>query len=63
MEKKLTKTEEKQLLKIAMDCITTVESRGDLETRRSDSEDFIDVAVWEIKEALERAYRLGKEGK
>jgi hypothetical protein len=30
-----------------------------LETRRSDSLDFHDVAVWQIKEALEAAYEAG----
>ena len=30
-----------------------------LETRRSDSLDFHDVAVWSIKEALEAAYEAG----
>lgn len=31
-----------------------------LETRRSDSLDFHDMAVWEIKAALEAAYRAGQ---
>jgi hypothetical protein len=30
-----------------------------LETRRSDSLDFHDVAVWSVKAALEAAYRAG----
>lgn len=30
-----------------------------LETRRSDSLDFRDVAVWSVKDALEAAYRAG----
>ena len=30
-----------------------------LETRKMDSLDFHDVAVWEIKKALEAAYRAG----
>ena len=34
---------------------------GTLEERKSDSLDFHDVAVWGIREALEAAYRLGKE--
>ena len=63
MEKKLTKAEEKKLLKIARECIVTVEDRGSLETRHSDGEDFLDIAVWELRNALEKAYRLGKEGK
>ena len=32
-----------------------------LETRYSDSLDFHDVAVWCVREALERAYDLGRE--
>ena len=34
-----------------------------LETRMSDSLDFHEVSVWGVKEALERAYKLGKDGK
>ena len=32
-----------------------------LETRKSDSLDFRDVAVWSVKDALESAYRAGRE--
>lgn len=32
-----------------------------LETRRSDSLDFYDLAVWSISSALEAAYEAGKE--
>ena len=32
-----------------------------LETRRSDSLDFHDLAVWSIREALLAAYRAGRE--
>lgn len=31
-----------------------------LETRRSDSLDFHDLAVWCVKDALERAYEAGR---
>ena len=31
-----------------------------LETRNSDELDFHDMSVWQIKEALERAYEAGK---
>lgn len=34
-----------------------------LETRKSDGLDFHDLAVWNIKAALEAAYKAGKEGK
>jgi hypothetical protein len=33
----------------------------DLQTNNSDDKDFHDVAVWQVKEALERAYRAGKD--
>ena len=32
-----------------------------LETRRMDSLDFHELAVWEIREALEAAYNAGRE--
>jgi hypothetical protein len=32
-----------------------------LETRKSDSLDFHDMAVWEIRKALEAAYNAGRE--
>ncbi len=34
-----------------------------LKTRRSDSLDFHDVAVWRLRDALEAAYRAGLEAK
>lgn len=34
-----------------------------LETRNADSLDFHDLAVWQIREALERAYQAGKNEK
>jgi len=33
-----------------------------LETRRSDSLDFHDVAVWQVREALQAAYLAGVAG-
>lgn len=33
---------------------------GTLETRRSDSLDFHEVSVWQIKAALEAAYEAGQ---
>ena len=59
--KKLSKIERENLMEIAKKHIYPVEERGDLETRDNDSEDFLDVAVWSIKAALEAAYELGKE--
>ena len=46
---------EEILTKIAND-VLNIES---LETKNSDDKDFHEVAVWELKEALEKAYALG----
>ena len=46
-----------ELLEIAHRHIDRIET---LETRRSDSLDFHDIAVWELKSALEAAYRAGQ---
>ena len=43
MKKNITKEEEKALLEIAKRLMAAVDSRGDLEARDNDSEDFIDV--------------------
>ena len=60
MKKNITKTEEKALLEIAKRLMVAVDSRGDLEERGCDSEDFIEVPVWAIQKAMEEAYLLGK---
>lgn len=59
MDMNISKVTEKKLLEIAKRNSVSVESRGDLERRRSDSEDFIEVSVWGIKAMLEEAYKLG----
>ena len=60
MKKNITKTEEKTLLEIAKRLMASVDSRGDLEEHGCDSEDFIEVPVWSIQKAMEKAYLLGK---
>lgn len=45
----LTKKQQKALLDIAKRLMVEVESRGDLEARGCDSEDFIEVPVWGIQ--------------
>lgn len=60
---KHTKKAEQQLLKIVMRNIPPVADRGDLKTRNSDSEDFLNVAVWGLRDALMEAYELGKDEK
>lgn len=51
----------KQLIEIAKKNSYSIEERGDLETRNSDSEDFIEMSVWSIKAMLEEAYELGRK--
>jgi hypothetical protein len=46
-----------ELLKIAK----TILDLETLEARNSDSLDFKEQAVWNIKEALEKAYKVGQE--
>lgn len=58
MKKNITKEEEKALLEIAKRLMAAVDSRGDLEARDNDSEDFIEVPVWGIQKAMEEAYLL-----
>ena len=48
---------DRELEKIALECLD-IET---LEQRYSDELDFYDVSVWGIKEALTRAYELGKK--
>ena len=56
----MTKKQTNELLRIARETITTMESRTDLEQHFSDEEDFLDIAVWELKAALTAAFELGK---
>ena len=56
----LTKKQQEALLEIAKRLMAAVDSRGDLEARDNDSEDFIEVPVWGIQKAMEEAYLLGK---
>ena len=54
---------DKKVYDIAAKHLIAVQERGDLETRRSDSEDFIEVSVWSLKAALEEAYEAGRRAK
>ncbi|MBR1810995.1 MAG: hypothetical protein IJ766_05005 [Clostridia bacterium] len=48
------------ILRIAQKTICPMEQRADLERHFSDSEDFLDIAVWELKDAMLAAYELGR---
>ena len=56
----MTAAEINKLVKIAQENIPALEERPDLEPRNNDTEDFIDVSVWCIKDALVAAYELGR---
>lgn len=51
----------KQLVEIAKKHSYSIETRGDLESRYNDDEDFIEVSVWSIQAMLEEAYELGRK--
>jgi len=51
---------DRKLVAIAKKYLVGMQSRSDLKAHNSDSEDFIDVAVWELESALRAAYELGK---
>ena len=59
-KKTLTKKQQEALLEIAKRLMASVDSRGDLEERGNDGEDFIEVPVWGIQKAMEEAYLLGR---
>lgn len=54
---------DKKLYEIAAKHLIAVEERGDLETRRSDGEDFFEVSVWGLAAALKEAYEAGQKSK
>lgn len=61
----MDKTLEDKLLKIAQQTIFIFNqgNRDSLESKRNDDDDFIEVAIWELREALETAYKTGyKDG-
>lgn len=58
---KISKTELKKLVKIARESCPALKEREDLEERKCDSEDFYEIAVWCLKDALIKAYNLGKK--
>lgn len=56
----MTNKELQQLNKIATETFAGLEHREDLETVGNDMDDFVIAAVWEIKQALKKAYTAGK---
>ena len=56
----VTDAELLELVKIARKNIPSLNGREDLEAQHMDEKDFLDVAVWCLKDALIAAYELGK---
>lgn len=51
---------DRKLVAIAKKYLVDMQDHSDLKAHNSDSEDFLDVAVWELESALRAAYELGK---
>lgn len=58
--KRINDRRNQALLEIAKKHSCAIEERGDLEKRNNDSEDFLELSVWSLKEMLKEAYELGK---
>lgn len=59
----MTKKELNQIVKIAQENIISMENRSDLEQHFIDEEDFFEISVWGLKDALVAAYELGKKNR
>ena len=59
----MTKKELNQIVKIAQENIISMENRSDLEQHFRDEEDFFEISVWGLKDALVAAYELGKKNR
>ena len=59
----MTKKELNQIVKIAQENIISMENRSDLEQHFCDEEDFFEISVWGLKDALVAAYELGKKNR
>ena len=59
----MTKKELNQIVKIAQENIISMENRSDLEQHFSDEEDFFEISVCGLKDALVAAYELGKKNR
>ena len=59
----MTKREANLIETIAEEYIYTVKERGGLEEKGTDAEDFFEVSVWSLREALEAVYEAGKNSR
>ena len=60
MSSGFTKQERDEIWKLASEYITAFQSEGHFVGLHNDSVDFIEVAMWELENALLRAYELGR---
>ncbi|EMF0257299.1 DUF6900 domain-containing protein [Enterococcus gallinarum] len=51
----------RKIYNIAKKHIYGLNDRGDLKAHNSDREDFLDIAVWSLEEALIAAYEQGRK--
>lgn len=51
----------RKIFNIAKKHIYCLPERGDLKAHNSDREDFLDIAVWSLEEALIAAYEQGRK--
>lgn len=58
---KMTKKELNALTEIAKKTIVPMKNRTDLERHFNGDEDFLEIAIWELKDALIEAYKFGKK--
>ena len=55
------KVSKRKIYNIAKKHIYGLPERGDLKAHNSDREDFLDIAVWSLEEALISAYEQGRK--
>ena len=55
------KVSKRKIYNIAKKHIYGLLERGDLKAHNSDHEDFLDIAVWSLEEALIAAYEQGRK--
>ena len=55
------KVSKRKIYNVAKNYIVQLPERGDLKAHNSDREDFLDIAVWCLEDALIAAYEVGRK--
>lgn len=55
------KVSKRKIYNVAKNYIVQLPERGDLKAHNSDREDFLDIAVWCLEDALIAAYEAGRK--